>query len=197
MDTRNHLSSARRAPGWAATLAPPAMGMLPTRIPCRKQQNGRRRPARAAARGGRAPCTPGHGRCPLEPQFDACVCQALMHMPTGRSGWEKSKMSRHNGGMSDCVIVRLTSIAGGLGGSKPAQRGARRVPSGCRARSHAPERTCCVSSVGQCSPASARPQSGGLCSHYAANITCRYFVVSRVSEGKLDATTLNRPDRRL
>jgi hypothetical protein len=34
-------------------------------------------PARAAAGSGRAPCTHGQGLRPLDPQFDAFVCQAL------------------------------------------------------------------------------------------------------------------------
>jgi len=34
-------------------------------------------PARAAAGGGRAPCTPGPGLCPWEPRFDAIVLEKL------------------------------------------------------------------------------------------------------------------------
>jgi len=73
------MGQARRSSKWAMAVgrlrggrqevAPgnPDCSGLPVRCSC---------PARAAARGGRAPCTPGPGRCPWEPQFDALTCQA-------------------------------------------------------------------------------------------------------------------------
>jgi hypothetical protein len=117
-------------------------------------------PARRAAKGDRAPGTPGQGQRPLEPnlgsQMDAgrlrggrpgatappappardCVpwnpdsmhacAECLTRMPMGRL--EQAGDSPDRGIPEACAgatILRPAAHAGGLGGSKPTQRGAR------------------------------------------------------------------------
>ena len=85
-----------------------------------------RSPARRAARGGRAPCTPGLGRCPWEPRFDVSPVERLAHMLTGRPKLENINVCfGTTEACADSLIALLTSIAGGLGGGSPSQRGAR------------------------------------------------------------------------
>ena len=76
-----------------------------------------RSPARRAARGGRAPCTPGLGRCPWEPRFDVSPVERLAHMLTGRPKLENINVCfGTTEACADSLIALLTSIAGGLGG---------------------------------------------------------------------------------
>src|SRR4051794_18164351 len=73
-------------------------------------------PTRAAARGDRAPCTPGPGRCPWEPQLDAVAQEMSGAHAYGqiRAGSNVS-MFWHTKSMYRCIYSELTSFAGGLG----------------------------------------------------------------------------------
>src|SRR6266508_5084439 len=83
-------------------------------------------PARAAARGDRAPCTPGPELRPWEPQFYAWVCQALGAHADGQIGAGNSEcMFWHYRSMRRCLNRAASINCRGSGGGSPAQRGAR------------------------------------------------------------------------
>src|SRR5258708_324300 len=81
-------AAAQISPSADCKMAPTAGGKgLPSRLHPRPgaiflgtqflSSDGGWSPARRAARGSPAPCTPGQGLCPLEPRFDVIVCQTL------------------------------------------------------------------------------------------------------------------------
>jgi hypothetical protein len=73
-------------------------------------------PALAAARGVRAPCTPGPGLRPWEPRFDAVVWAASSAHAYGENGAGSDRwVLAHNEGMCPRLDPIPASIAGGLG----------------------------------------------------------------------------------
>jgi hypothetical protein len=93
---------------------------------------------RGERQGATAPPAPSaEGMYPSEPQNDVIAgattdAHAFGQIRTGGKDLDLGITEACAG----AGILALTSLAGGLGGSSPAQRGARRVPSGYSARSH-------------------------------------------------------------
>jgi hypothetical protein len=78
-------------------------------------------PTRWAARGGRAPCTPGQGIRPLEPRFDAALCRAPGAHACGQIDATSDELDLGaTEACSSTVILALASIAGRVLG-KPAR----------------------------------------------------------------------------
>ena len=98
-------------------------GAEPARIPCVRS----RCPTRAAARGGRAPCTPGQGLRPLEPRFDVFSMPSVWRacLRADRSRQQQIAWFRHTGGMCRCIDPAASITCRGFGGVLRPQRGAR------------------------------------------------------------------------